>query len=71
MANDGKELVKQLQEMNQGLLESLMSQQQRTRNQKKMHEDFKKNQASRNESLKKQFDIQENAALSDLLNKLK
>jgi hypothetical protein len=71
MANDSNELVKQLQDMNKGLLENLMSQQQRKRSQRKMQEDFKKNQESMNDNLKKQFNLSDNAALTDLLNKLR
>ncbi|WP_421378963.1 hypothetical protein ACOJQI_14235 [Bacillus salacetis] len=71
MANESNELVKQLQEMNKGLMENLMSQQQRKRAQKKMQEDFKKNQESLNANLKKQFNLSDNAALTDLLNKLR
>jgi hypothetical protein len=71
MANESNELVKQLQEMNKGLMENLMSQQQRKKTQKRMQDDFKKNQQSMNDNLKKQFNLSDNAALTDLLNKLK
>jgi hypothetical protein len=71
MANDPSELVKQLKEMNQGLLENLMTTQQRKRNQKKAEEDFNKNQESVKESLKELLDLPDEAALADLLNKLK
>ncbi|MGM0845375.1 MAG: hypothetical protein ACQEUT_10385 [Bacillota bacterium] len=71
MANDNNELVKQLQEMNKGLLNNLMSQQQRKKSQRKLQEDFKNNQASVNESLKSQFNLSDTPDLNSLLDKLK
>jgi hypothetical protein len=71
MAKDINELVKHLQEMNSGSLNNLLSQQQRTKSQRKLQEDFKKNQESMNESLKKQFNLSDYSDLNSLLDKLK
>lgn len=71
MAKDINELVKHLQEMNSGSLNNLLSQQQRTKSQRKLQEDFKKNQESLNESLKKQFNLSDYSDLNSLLDKLK
>ncbi|MGF2616723.1 hypothetical protein FZC84_02860 [Rossellomorea vietnamensis] len=71
MAKDIHELVKQLQEMNSGFLKNLMSQQKRTKNQRKLQEDLKKNQESLNETLKNKFDLSDNDDLKSLLDKLK
>ncbi|MGD6803204.1 hypothetical protein FZC79_06850 [Rossellomorea vietnamensis] len=71
MAKDINELVKHLQEMNSGSLNNLLSQQQRTKSQRKLQEDFKKNQESMNESLKNQFNLSDYSDLNSLLDKLK
>ncbi|TYS18809.1 hypothetical protein FZC78_04710 [Rossellomorea vietnamensis] len=71
MAKDINELVKHLQEMNSGSLNNLFSQQQKTKSQRKLQEDFKKNQESMNESLKNQFNLSDYSDLNSLLEKLK
>ncbi|MGD6966667.1 hypothetical protein ACQCVP_09570 [Rossellomorea vietnamensis] len=71
MAKDINELVKHLQEMNSGSLNNLLSQQQKTKSQRKLQEDFKKNQESMNESLKNQFNLSDYSDLNSLLEKLK
>ncbi|RIW35137.1 hypothetical protein D3H55_08820 [Bacillus salacetis] len=71
MASDTNELVKQLQEMNKGLMKKLIFQQQTSRSQQKVEDDFKREQESLKESLKEHLDLSDHTDLADLLSKLR
>lgn len=69
MDHTGKDLVEQVRKMNEKSLEKLLRDFRRKRNNAKLKENFKKNQAKALEELKKQSTSSENS-LSPSLNKI-